>query len=112
MPSGCNGFRTRPPEGRRPGSTAGEDITIATLEPDGQATGCNPVQVGSTPTGVSRGGPRAAVQVSGKRLCADAETARLLASDGPLNQVCHPAGERLLVFRAEDEVAVRARLRK
>ena len=24
-----------------------------TLEPDGQATGCNPVQVGSTPTGVS-----------------------------------------------------------
>ena len=26
-----------------------------TLEPDGQATGCNPVEVGSTPTGVSRG---------------------------------------------------------
>jgi hypothetical protein len=25
-----------------------------TLEPDGQATGCNPVQVGSTPTGVFR----------------------------------------------------------
>ena len=25
----------------------------STLEPDGQATGCNPVQVGSTPTGVS-----------------------------------------------------------
>jgi hypothetical protein len=24
-----------------------------TLEPDGPATGCNPVQVGSTPTGVS-----------------------------------------------------------
>ena len=24
-----------------------------TLEPDGQATGCNPVEVGSTPTGVS-----------------------------------------------------------
>ena len=24
-----------------------------TLEPDGTATGCNPVQVGSTPTGVS-----------------------------------------------------------
>ena len=23
-----------------------------TLEPDGQATGCNPVEVGSTPTGV------------------------------------------------------------
>lgn len=27
--------------------------TSATLEPDGTATGCNPVQVGSTPTGVS-----------------------------------------------------------
>ena len=26
---------------------------IMTLEPDGAATGCNPVQVGSTPTGVS-----------------------------------------------------------
>ena len=26
---------------------------MSTLEPDGQATGCNPVQVGSTPTGVS-----------------------------------------------------------
>ena len=24
-----------------------------TLEPDGAATGCNPVEVGSTPTGVS-----------------------------------------------------------
>jgi hypothetical protein len=24
-----------------------------TLEPDGEATGCNPVEVGSTPTGVS-----------------------------------------------------------
>src|SRR5438105_312817 len=26
---------------------------LATLEPDGQATGCNPVEVGSIPTGVS-----------------------------------------------------------
>jgi hypothetical protein len=26
---------------------------ITTLEPDGAATGCNPVEVGSTPTGVS-----------------------------------------------------------
>jgi hypothetical protein len=26
---------------------------LKTLEPDGQATGCNPVQVGSIPTGVS-----------------------------------------------------------
>ena len=28
-------------------------LLLLTLEPDGQATGCNPVQVGSTPTGVS-----------------------------------------------------------
>jgi len=27
-----------------------------TLEPDGQATGCNPVEVGSIPTGVSSSG--------------------------------------------------------
>jgi hypothetical protein len=27
--------------------------SLLTLEPDGQATGCNPVLVGSTPTGVS-----------------------------------------------------------
>ena len=27
-----------------------------TLEPDGKAAGCNPAQVGSTPTGVSGGG--------------------------------------------------------
>ena len=27
---------------------------LKTPEPDGQATGCNPVEVGSTPTGVSR----------------------------------------------------------
>ena len=44
--------------------------------------------------------------------CADAETARLLASDRQLGKVCHLAGERRLVFRAEDEAAVRARLRK
>ena len=45
--------RTRLREGRRPGSIPGEDTEILTLEPDGTATGCNPVQVGSTPTGVS-----------------------------------------------------------
>jgi hypothetical protein len=28
------------------------DEDIVTLEPDGQATGCNPVEVGSIPTGV------------------------------------------------------------
>jgi hypothetical protein len=26
---------------------------LKTLEPDGEATGCNPVEVGSIPTGVS-----------------------------------------------------------
>ncbi len=30
-------------------------LRSTTLEPDGQATGCNPVQVGSTPTGVFLG---------------------------------------------------------
>jgi hypothetical protein len=28
-------------------------VLFLTLEPDGQATGCNPVEVGSIPTGVS-----------------------------------------------------------
>ena len=45
--------RSRLREGRGPGSIPGEDTEILTLEPDGTATGCNPVQVGSTPTGVS-----------------------------------------------------------
>ena len=27
--------------------------TLLTLEPDGTAIGCNPIEVGSTPTGVS-----------------------------------------------------------
>src|SRR4051812_8717736 len=46
---------TRLCEGRGPGSTPGEDIGFVnmTLEPDGQATGCKPVEVGSTPTSVS-----------------------------------------------------------
>ena len=30
-----------------------DNARLRTLEPDGQATGCNPVEVGSTPTGVS-----------------------------------------------------------
>ena len=30
-------------------------LEIATLEPDGQAAGCNPAEVGSIPTGVSDG---------------------------------------------------------
>jgi hypothetical protein len=35
--------------------------TKMTLEPDGQATGCNPVEVGSIPTGVSALGAAHAV---------------------------------------------------
>ncbi len=35
-------------------SWRGHHSFCVTLEPDGQATGCNPVQVGSTPTGVFR----------------------------------------------------------
>ena len=42
-----------------------------TLEPDGAATGCNPVQVGSIPTGVSdTAGPTAPVAPSSRRLVA------------------------------------------
>jgi len=39
----------------RPGSPV--KAASVTLEPDGQATGCNPVQRGSTPLGVSLGHP-------------------------------------------------------
>ena len=38
--------------GARSNSWRGHCMRL-TLEPDGTATGCNPVQVGSTPTGVS-----------------------------------------------------------
>lgn len=44
--------RTRAREARRPGSIPGWD-TDWTLEPDGEAAGCNPAEVGSIPTGVS-----------------------------------------------------------
>jgi hypothetical protein len=44
--------------------------------------------------------------------CADAETARMLILDAKLKTLCMPAGERNLVFRATDQSAVRARLRK
>lgn len=44
--------------------------------------------------------------------CVDAETARLLSSDRQLGEFCRPAGDRHLVFRADDEAAVRSRLRK
>ena len=49
---GTEKVRTRPCEGRGPGSIPGKD-TLTAPEPDGTAIGCNPIEVGSTPTGVS-----------------------------------------------------------
>lgn len=48
-----------------PGSVGARRTT--TTGPDGQATGRRPVQVGSTPTGVSRGDPTVAARTSSKR---------------------------------------------
>jgi hypothetical protein len=44
--------------------------------------------------------------------CADAPLARMLASDSQLRGKVHLAGERWLVFRSEDETAVRRGLRR
>ena len=44
--------------------------------------------------------------------CADATLAQLLANDSQLRGKCHVAGERWLVFRSEDETAVRRMLRR
>jgi hypothetical protein len=44
--------------------------------------------------------------------CADTELARMLASDSQLRGKVHVAGERWLVFRSEDEGAVRRGLRR
>ena len=44
--------------------------------------------------------------------CADATLARMLAGDPQLRDKCHLAGERWLVFRVEDEAAVRHTLRR
>ena len=44
--------------------------------------------------------------------CADAALARMLASDFQLRGKVHVAGERWLVFRSEDEAAVRCGLRR
>src|SRR4051794_4417519 len=52
LSSECGGLRTRPCEGRGLGSPPGEDTRFITPEPDGQATACRAVEVGSTPTGV------------------------------------------------------------
>src|SRR4051794_19626844 len=43
--------------------------------------------------------------------CADAETARSLARDRTLRSLCMLTGDRHLAFSAEDEAAVRKRLR-
>lgn len=44
--------------------------------------------------------------------CADAETARMLAADPLLREKCQLAGDRQLVFRMDDEAAVRKALRR
>jgi hypothetical protein len=44
--------------------------------------------------------------------CADAALAQMLANDPQLRGKCHIAGERWLVFRTEDEAAVRRGLRR
>ena len=44
--------------------------------------------------------------------CADATLAQMLAGDPQLRGKCHLAGERWLVFRTEDEAAVRRGLRR
>src|SRR6476661_5273906 len=49
-------------EARDPAKVVGQVRLLAgtlTLEPDGEAAGCNPAEVGSIPTGVSLGEPGA-----------------------------------------------------
>ena len=50
--SECDGFAYDPAKVEDQVQFLARTFTITTLEPDGQATGCNPVEVGSTPTGV------------------------------------------------------------
>lgn len=66
--------------GRRPGSIPGEDAVTTALEPDGTATGCNPVQVGSTPTGVSDHPDAAHAHDTDERRDAGAERRRLAST--------------------------------
>ena len=55
-----------------------------TLEPDGTATGCNPVEVGSTPTGVSEEFDcRLRLHLLGERTRPGQALAELLATRGP-----------------------------
>jgi hypothetical protein len=50
--SECDGFAYDPAKVEDQVQFLARTFTATTLEPDGQATGCNPVLVGSTPTGV------------------------------------------------------------
>ena len=60
LSSECAGFARDPAKVEGPTLRVGARFDswrgrlTMTLEPDGAATGCNPVQVGSTPTGVSK----------------------------------------------------------
>jgi hypothetical protein len=53
MSSGCDGFAYDPAKVEDQVQFLARTLRYKTLEPDGQATGCKPVQVGSIPTGVS-----------------------------------------------------------
>jgi hypothetical protein len=50
--SECDGFAYDPAKVEDQVQFLARTFTTLTLKPDGQATGCNPVLVGSTPTGV------------------------------------------------------------
>ena len=67
-------------------------VLLKTLEPDGQATGCNPVEVGSIPTGVSSCSKRLDPQI---QLGLSACLSRLPTSFKPLDV----AGSTLAVSR-------------
>jgi hypothetical protein len=80
-----------------------------TLEPDGQATGCNPVEVGSIPTGVSD-----ASKASGARLELVSAGIRDVILPGDmkdlLNKVTEAkkAAEANLIVRREETAAMRS----
>ena len=59
MSSGCDGFAYDPAKVEDQVQFLARTFATTTLEPDGQATGCNPVEVGSTPTGVFLSGTKA-----------------------------------------------------
>ena len=54
--SECAGFAYDPAKVEDQVQFLARTLTTTTLKPDGKATGCNPVEVGSTPTGVFLGG--------------------------------------------------------